>query len=92
MDFPASERIAGFFILKANMSLQDQVTADQQAVQAAQTALDAANAQLAADQAKLEAAAPHLSMLQKIEAYVGNLVPEVQDEFRSLIAEAKSLF
>ena len=47
--------------------------------------------QLDADKAAVEAAQPHLSVLAEIEAYAAHVVPEVQEEFKALIAKARAL-
>lgn len=85
------------------MSIQDQIAADEAAVAAAQTALDAANAQLSADEAKAAAIAPHLSLLDQIEAELAAVENGVEDSVRAgleaikanitpLIAQMRALF
>jgi len=66
------------------MITQEQLDADKAAVEEAQ-------AKLAQDQSAFDAAQPHLSVLAEIESYVGQIVPEAQEAFRSLIAKARSL-
>jgi uncharacterized protein with HEPN domain len=67
------------------MNIQEQVAADQAAV-------DAAQAQLVKDQAALDAVQPHLSVLGEIEAYAEHLPEEIRTEFAALVAKAKGLF
>lgn len=74
------------------MSPQEQIAADQAAVQAAQAVLDAANAKLAEDQAVLDALQPHLSVLDEIEAYAIAHINEDEQEIHRLIAKARALF
>jgi hypothetical protein len=74
------------------MSLQDQIAADQQAIQAAQAALDAANAQLAKDQAALEAVQPHLSVLAEIEQEAEKLAEDGKNVILGLTAKLRALF
>lgn len=73
------------------MTLQDQIAADQQAVADAQAALDAANAQLAQDQAKLDAIAPHLTLLDQIEAHIAGAEESVKAGVANLVAELRNL-
>jgi hypothetical protein len=73
------------------MNLQDQIAADQQAVHEAQTALLAANAKLAEDQAKLEAIAPHLSVLDRLEAHIATAEESVKQGVLNLVAELRNL-
>ena len=49
------------------MTIQDRITADQQAVAEAQAALDKANAQLASDQAALANVQPELDLITQLE-------------------------
>lgn len=72
------------------MSLQDQITVDQQSVTDAQTALDAANAKLAADQAALAAVQPHLDLLSKIESELGAVEDDVEDALRAALDDIKA--
>jgi hypothetical protein len=72
------------------MSLSDQIAADQQAVADAQAALDAANAKLAEDQAAYDAAQPHLTMWQEVEATAKKYGGEIETEFMSLVAKARA--
>lgn len=85
------------------MTIQDQIAADQAAVATAQAALDAANAQLTADQAKLDNIAPHLSLLDQVEAELAKAEDGVDDALRAsldtirrnisaLIAQMRALF
>ena len=74
------------------MSLQDQLNASKQAVDTAQTALDVAKEQLAKDQAAFDAAAPHLTVLQEMEAEAARIGGETASVFGSLVAKARSLF
>ena len=73
------------------MNLQDQITADQQAVADAQAALDAANAKLAEDQNRLNAIAPHLSVLDRLEAHIATADEAVKQGVLSLVAELRNL-
>lgn len=74
------------------MTLQDQLTASQQAVESAQTVLDGAKAQLVKDQAAFDAAQPHLTVLQEMEAEAARIGGETASVFGSLISKARSLF
>jgi hypothetical protein len=85
------------------MSIQDQIAADQAAVDAAAAALATANAQLTSDEAKLAAIAPHLSLLDQIEAELASVEDGVEDSLRAgldaikanispLIAQMRALF
>lgn len=67
------------------MSLQDNLTA-------AQAAVDAANTALAEAQAAFNAAQPHLSVLEEIEAAASKLGDGLSTEIMSLVAKARSLF
>ena len=49
------------------MTIQDRITADQQAVAEAQAALDKANAQLASDQTALANVQPELDLITQLE-------------------------
>jgi len=73
------------------MNLQDQIAADAQAVADAQAQLDAANAKLAEDQAKLEAIAPHLSVLDRLEAHIATAEESVKQGVLNLVAELRNL-
>lgn len=73
------------------MSIQEQVTADQAAVNAAQAALQAATDKLNADMALLASVQPQLDAIAEIEAAVTRLSSEFASEFASLIEKVKSL-
>ena len=74
------------------MSLADTLAADQLAVAQAQAALDAACAKVAADQAAIDAAQPHLSIWQEVEAYAATLGTEAESTIKSFSDRAKALF
>lgn len=73
------------------MNLQDQITADQQAVAEAQAALDAANAKLAEDLAKQAAIAPHMTLLDQIEAHIATAEESVKQGVLNLVSELRNL-
>ena len=66
------------------MITQEQLSADQAAV-------DAAQAQLAQDQASFNAAQPHLSVWQEVVDAAGKYGAEAQAEMASLAAKGKAL-
>lgn len=74
------------------MTIQDQLAADTQARDTAQAALDAATAQLAATQARADQIAPHLSLLDQIEAHVAGVEDAVKNGVLSLVAQMRALF
>lgn len=74
------------------MGIQDQVVADQAAVDAAQAALDQAREKLEQDQAALNAIAPHLSVIAEIEAEAEKLGDEAKAVFHGLASKLRSLF
>jgi hypothetical protein len=67
------------------MSLQDNLNA-------ALAAADEANANLATAKAAFDAAQPHLSVLDEIEAEAVKLEGDAQSALMALVAKAKSLF
>ena len=82
------------------MSLQDQITADTQALADAQAKLaadtaadqaviDAAAAKLAADQAALAAIQPHLSLLDQIESELTKVEDGVSAELQAALDAVK---
>lgn len=73
------------------MSIQDQITADQNAVAEAEAALSAAKDKLAADQAALDAIAPHLSLWQEVEACADSMSGGIESDLRAIVARAKAL-
>lgn len=73
------------------MNLQDQIAADQQAVAEAQAALDAANAKLAEDLAKQAAIAPHMTLLDQIEAHIATAEESVKQGVLNLVSELRNL-
>lgn len=73
------------------MNLQDQIAADQQAVADAQAALESAQARLAADLAKQAAIAPHLSLLDQIEAHMATVEESIKQGVMARVAELRAL-
>lgn len=67
------------------MITQDQLDADK-------AAIAAATQQLAADQATFDAAQPHISVLEELEAYANNVSGDAVDAFRATIAKALALW
>lgn len=73
------------------MNLQDQIAADLQAVADARAALDAANAKLDEDRAKQATIAPHMTLLDQIEAHIATTEESVKQGALTLVAELRNL-
>ena len=72
------------------MTIQDKIAADQEAVTNAQDQLNAAIAALAADQKILESIAPHLTLLDQIEAEFVKLESDLQGEILQGVDKLKT--
>lgn len=73
-------------------TIQEQIAADEQAVSEAQAALEAANAKLSADRARLAAVAPHLSLLDQIDAELTTIEEGAGARINALTAQLRNLF
>jgi hypothetical protein len=72
-------------------TITETIAADQQDVAEAQAKLDAANAKLAADQQAADAAAPHVSIWQELEATMAKYGAEAQAEVTAAFARIKGV-
>lgn len=78
---------------KAIMStIQEQISLDEQAVNEAQAKLDEAIAKLNADRERLAAVAPHLSVLDQIDAELTTIEDGARTRITALTAQLRALF